>query len=73
MTTLYVHYKENNNKERNMKKNQAEILELQSKITEMKNLLKGLNSPFEQVEERSRRQVHLKCPMEEKKIEEKNF
>ena len=55
MTTLYVHYKENNNKERNMKKNQAEILELQSKITEMKNLLKGLNSPFEQVEERSRR------------------
>ena len=34
-----------------IKRNQKEILELKSVVTEMKNLLEGINSLFEQAKE----------------------
>lgn len=49
-----------------MKRNQIEILELQSKITEMKNSLEGLKSIFELAEKGIRRQVNLNRPVGER-------
>ena len=47
-----------------MKKNQIEIKELKSKITEMKNSLEGFNSRFRQAEKKSAnlKKSQLKLP-----------
>ena len=55
MITLYIYKKESIKKDISMKRNQIEILELQSKISQMENSLEGLNSIFGLTEERIRR------------------
>lgn len=55
MITLYIYKKESIKKGISMKRNQIEILELQSKISQMENSLEGLNSIFGLTEERIRR------------------
>ena len=55
MITLYIYNKESIKKGISMKRNQIEILELQSKISQMENSLEGLNSIFGLTEERIRR------------------
>ena len=53
MKMTMSHEKDNNNRDRNHKGNQVEILQLKSIITKMENSLGGLNSRSEMEEDRA--------------------